>query len=770
MTDAFLLDAYAGTHQGKDTLFALGRLASGETYGLIDNRIEPRLFVRVSDQKRVADRLSAKGVGTIVPTSFKTMDGEPVLAVILPSLGAVKAFDRELRDLPAGQRVRTYEGDHDLPTRFLVDHGVRGTFKIEGEWRASEQVARVYVNPTVTATAADPRLVVMALDIETDVSLDRIIAISLVTWEVHGDPSASTEEVYIVGGTHADERALLATFYQRVRELDPDILTGWNVIDFDLPVIIKRAAAAGLSDRLGRAKERDRHYEGQAWGQSRMIVRGRQVLDAMRLVRATPQRFDDHRLGTVAQAILGRGKTIIAEEWEDTPDKLAAAYAKDPEGFAAYCLEDSRLVRDILSALKLLELTVARTRLIGLPLERAWSSVAAFDLIYTAELRRRGIVAPSRGVDQSMKGDSPGGLVLSPSPGLYRDILVFDYKSLYPSIMRTFNIDPLALVTAPSKGAIVAPNGATFARDRGILPALLDDFTLHREAAKKRGEGVAAYVYKIIMNSFYGVLGSSACRFAADDLAGAITGFGHEILRWTRDEFERRGFRVLYGDTDSLFVDPQGQEADGLALAESVNATLARHIEKTWKVASRLDLEFEKRYRRFLLPGSRTGDARAKSYAGLVGDELEITGMEAVRSDWTDLARNLQRELLTRMFHDHPVSSLEEHAALITKAVRRGERDAELIYRKSLRRDLAAYTASSPPHVRAARLLPKRVRVVRYVMTLDGPQPIGFVTAPLDYQHYLDKQVRPIVDGLARFAGMRTAPAAPPEARSLFGD
>ena len=142
--------------------------------------------------------------------------------------------------------------------------------------------------------------------------------------------------------------------------------------------------------------------------------------------------------------------------------------------------------------------------------------------------------------------------------------------------------------------------------------------------------------------------------------------------------------------------------------------------------------------------------ARAKGYAGLKvtaegEEELEIIGMEAVRRDWTDMAHQIQRELLALLFRDTPPEQIEDHIFAWVCAVRNGEKDADLVYRKSLRKPLSSYTKSNPPHVVAARQLSNPSGTIHYVMTVAGPQPVGFVTAPLDYEHYIEKQIKPIV-------------------------
>jgi DNA polymerase-2 len=331
--------------------------------------------------------------------------------------------------------------------------------------------------------------------------------------------------------------------------------------------------------------------------------------------------------------------------------------------------------------------------------------------------------------------------------------VVLDFRSLYPNIIRTFGIDPLGLLPEPAEDAVVSPSGAAFSREPGILPALLDRLAPAREQALAAGEKVPAQAIKILMNSFYGVLGTPASRFYDPRLPNAITSWGRELLLWTRDRAEQRGLRVLYGDTDSLFVQAQGDPASASArgheMAASLNADLARYVAARWRVASRLELKFEKLYVRLLLPFAR-GSTRgaSKRYAGLrhgqTVDELEFVGMEAVRRDWTDLAKQVQKELYRRLFTDRPVG---EYLADVVRQVRKGDLDHALVYRKNLRKDAADYTATTPPHVAAARKSTEAPgRLIRYVMTVAGPEPADEVQHPLDREHYVAKQVRPVAE------------------------
>jgi DNA polymerase-2 len=356
-----------------------------------------------------------------------------------------------------------------------------------------------------------------------------------------------------------------------------------------------------------------------------------------------------------------------------------------------------------------------------------------------------------------------GGHVLEPLTGLHRNVWVFDFRSLYPSVIRTFNIDPLSWVAEPSPDddLIHTPGGA-FRRAPAILPRLLDELFPRREAAAKSGDKVAAHAIKILMNSFYGVLGTPACRFYNPALANSITGMGRELLLWSKQWFADSGFKVLYGDTDSLFVESAPAEADeavdrGRRLATELNQQLARHIRERWDVDSRLELKLEKLYRRLFLPRARHSSRGAsKRYVGLLQDggegHIEFVGMEVVRSDWTALAKQVQRELYRRLFDDQPV---DLYLAELVAELRRGGLDDLLVYRKGLRKAAAEYTATTPPHVAAAR---KSVqppgRSISYVMTTAGAEPIDNVQHPLDREHYVMKQVKPVAEPVLAVLGL----------------
>jgi len=174
-------------------------------------------------------------------------------------------------------------------------------------------------------------------------------------------------------------------------------------------------------------------------------------------------------------------------------------------------------------------------------------------------------------------------------------------------------------------------------------------------------------------------------------------------------------------------------------------------------VASRLELKFEKLYLKLFLPRARHSTRGAsKRYAGLLNgkdlDSVEFVGMEVVRRDWTALAKQVQRELYRRLFADQPV---DVYLADVVKQVRDGKLDDALVYRKNLRKDAEEYTATTPPHVVAARKSTQPLgKLISYVMTTAGPEPLDNVKHPLDREHYIAKQVRPVAEPVLATLGL----------------
>jgi DNA polymerase-2 len=669
-----------------------------------------------------------------------------------------------IRDRLHAADIDTFEADVRFAVRYLIERGIKGGCEIEGEAVAGDGITWLFDNPMLRPADVKIEPRILSFDIETDGKAERLLAISLYTPDV--------DEVLIVDGGNREmpERATrcvnefiaLDAFCERIRAFDPDVITGWNTIDFDFTVLQRIANRLRHPFSLGRdvGAIRIRKAEGY-FGSGQATIPGRLVLDGIDLLRGAFVRMDDYSLDAVAREVLGEGKAVSGDV-HDRVGEIMRNYQNDLPAFALYARTDARLAYQIVERLNVVRLAFARSQLAGMTPDRVAASIASFDFLYLTELERRRVVAPTvRSDDSRVHVAQQGGHVLEPVTGLHRNVWVFDFKSLYPSIIRTFNIDPLSYVAAPAQDDdLIRTPGGSFRREPAILPRMLDDLFPRREAAKNSGDEVASNAIKILMNSFYGVLGTPACRFYNPALANSITGTGREMLLWSKQWFESAGFKVLYGDTDSLFVHSASNDADsareqGHELAAALNVEIARYIHERWGVASRLELKFEKLYRRLFLPQARHSTRGAsKRYVGLLhGKEtVEFTGMEVVRRDWTALAKQVQRELYQRLFTDEPVDA---YLSDIVKQVRNGKLDEALVYRKNLRKDTEDYTTTTPPHVVAARKSTQPLgRLISYVMTTSGPEPLDNIQHPLDREHYVVKQVRPVAEPVLATLGL----------------
>lgn len=745
----------AGEDGGRMTVVHLyGRLEDGATFLARDDRQRPQFYVRQSDAE------NARLLGAAPqPSDEVTFNGAPVATVTVE----VPADVPPLRERLHRDGIETFEADVRFATGYLTERDIKGGCEIEGEPVPGNGLSWVFDNPVLRPAQVqiDPR--VLSFDIETDMKGERLLAISL-----YGE---GLDEVLIVdAGDRAmpenatrcvDERAALDAFCERVRAFDPDVLTGWNTIDFDFTVLQRIAARHRHPFQLGRdaGEIRIRKAEGY-FGSGQATIPGRLVLDGIDLLRGAFVRMEDYSLEGVAREVLGEGKALKGDV-HHRGEEILHNYRHDLPAFALYARTDARLAYAIIDKLALVRLAFERSRLAGMMPDRVAASIASFDFLYLSELRKIGVVAPTvRSDDSRVHAAQQGGHVLEPVTGLHRNVWVFDFRSLYPSVIRTFNIDPLSYVPDPADADdLIRTPGGAFRREPAILPRLLDELFPRRAAAIAAGDKVKAHAIKILMNSFYGVLGTPACRFYNPTLANSITGTGKELLLWSKRWFEDAGFAVLYGDTDSLFVDSALPEEDaatrGAQLAMMLNEALAHHVRERWGVESRLELQLEKLYRRLFLSTARhSARGASKRYVGLRADgDIEFVGMEVVRSDWTALAKDVQRELYRRLFHDEPV---EDYLAHVVAELRRGALDDALVYRKRLRKAAADYTATTPPHVAAARKSAQGpARSISYVMTTDGPEPVDNVQHPLDREHYVMKQVRPVTEPVLSVLGLR---------------
>ncbi|MET1255615.1 DNA polymerase II [Aliikangiella maris] len=733
------------------------------------------------------------------------------------------------RDLLSENSIQLYEANIRLTERFLMERFINAGIEFIGYESLHNDVVTIE-NAKIKPTDYQPELRVLSLDIECSPSgelysvglyagskvgitqsvdnptdmLNEAISNSLTYKKVimRGEQETAEFQLNLQPKSKTDIRAnnqqkdpldeclkeinyidwvtsekdILLTLEATIQQIDPDIIIGWNVIDFDFRLLARRAKHHNLQLRIGRGKCHFQWIESRVdKGQGYIQLPGRKVIDGITALKAEAYFFPSFSLESMAQHFLGVGKKT--ENANDRLDEIVYNFKFNKIKLAEYNLQDCILVWEIFAQTRLLEFLIFRSQLTGLELDRAGGSVAAFTHLYLPRLHRYGYVSPN--LPDSGGLMSPGGYVMDSKPGLYQQVLVLDYKSLYPSIIRTFKIDPLGLIAGLKEpaDAIEGFRGACFSRDKNILPKLIEHLWSQRDIAKAEKDLARSQAIKILMNSFYGVLGSGGCAFYDSRLASSITLRGHAIMKQTAQWIRDLGFAVIYGDTDSTFVllgntvsNQQAQDI-GHQIAQTINQLWRQHLAEDYQLACYLEIEFESHFTRFLMPTIRGSEKGSKKrYAGLKNiankTELVFKGLENVRSDWTELAKMFQRELYQLLFSDKdPCEFIRRRVEEILN----GQYDEQLVYRKRLGRPLAAYQKNIPPHVKAARMADaenKRLNkplnyqnrgIIAYVMTLNGPEPVEYQKSSIDYQHYIDKQIEPVADGILPFTGLSFA-------------
>lgn len=790
---AIIVNSQYNLVNDKPVITIYGRLENNKSFKA-NFEFYPYFYIKKEDIKKSQEIIKLN----IEETNLKNLNDEPVSKIILSTPKELPVLRKLLED----NNIVCYESDIPFTRRFLIDNQIQATIEISGEFcedKKNKKVDFVIENAKISSISHNKiknNLKLLSIDIETTEDAKKILAISF-----YGE---KIKKVFVLKNKAFEnlseniknkinycqifdtEKDLLISFFKEIEEYDSDVITGWNFVDFDLKVIQERAKHHKLQFNIGRDEQDSTlRLESSFLRDSKANANGRIVLDGISLLKSSFVSLENYKLNTAAKEILGKEKISTLD---DRTEFIQNSYENNPEIFVEYNLTDSILVYEILEESKTFDLTVQRSILTGMEMDSVSASIASFDCVYLPKLHQKGYVANSVYISENDEG--LGGFVMKSVPGIYDNILVLDFKSLYPSIMRTFNIDPKEFVIQfdelkydlknerdklvleknskidkkylDKNKFIISPNGSIFTKKIGILPNLIENYWKERDIAKKNKNEYASYAIKIMMNSMYGVLASPKSRYFNRNVSNSITFFAQFFIQKVISEVEKSGFDVIYGDTDSMFVNSNTKDTKkaieiGKKIEKEINKFLEKYIEDNYDLKSVLELEFEKTFVKFFMPTIRGSEAGAKKrYAGLKllqdGEtKLDFTGLEFVRRDWTDVSKEFQLNLLDLVFKE---KNVDKFIIDFVKDLENGKYDDKLIYKKSLSKPIESYTKTTPPHVKAAKLLDViKSKVIEYVITENGPEPIEKQKSKLDYKHYIDKQIKPIADSVLQLLG-----------------
>ena len=622
-----------------------------------------------------------------------------------------------------------------------------------------------------------------------------------------------------------DETEMLNRFFEIFCEYDPDIVVGYNHQDFDIPYITDRVKTLiAKGEAINPVVGRDGSKIGyRKFGLiTRTEFKGRVVVDALPLVRRAFS-LKQYTLRVVSKELLSREKLDVpplemAEYWVDTGDKFRK--------FVDYSRRDSELALELILNLRLLDKYIALARVSGSLLQEivdgGQTSMVETLLLREFGLRDRVLLPkPDDGVSAEryeMSSDLKGGEVLEPKKGLLENVLILDYKSLYPTIMMAHNLCYTTVVTEdrPDGETIKPPSGGEFVPpevSKGIVPSILEDLLNQRTETKKRMKQVSdkneyrvldatQLALKILLNSFYGYSGYARARLYSLTLANAVTSFGRnnilntrEIINNTIGKIVLRGdaallleeagelsssdiiveLSVAYGDTDSVFVHCKScgelslEEVSlvGNRLSDIVSASLPDPMELEFEsIAKHALLIAKKRYALWLFEPRNSGWE----------DQIKVKGMETVRRDWCELTSMTLNRVLELVLIEGDVDRAVEHVQKVVSDVRNldPKKDTELIETLVLTRTLTRKADSyknKQPHLTVAENLKKRTGIMPsigtripfviiagkglFVERAEDPDYVREHNVPIDVDYYIKKQILPPVERILGVFGVK---------------
>lgn len=617
-----------------------------------------------------------QGVELEPDTTYRSIRGEPLRRLYTRRPGDV----RDVRD-----RFLHFEADIPFATRFMIDCGL--TAGMEYPAGVSTVDYRELAPADIKAPARTCIMDIECVDEEGFPDPERNPIICVTCWDSFDDdyttllwqPGGAAGEApdLSVGERHRvlrypDEVSMLKGLASYVRERDPDILSGWNFVEFDIPYIVKRMAALGLkAEDLAR-------IPGQT---ERNAVRGRSIFDLLGAYRKMHQaQKESYRLDAIAEEELGVTKVRYA-------GTITELWRSDQKRLVEYNYRDVELCVGIDKKNNIIEFYREIARYVGCPLDRTLNSSNVID-IYVLRKASGRFVLPSKGL---AAGDEfEGATVFEPATGLRENVVVLDLKSLYPMAMMTINASP---ETKNPDGELRAPNGIRFSREpdgltRSIIAELLAERDERKRLRNQYPFGSPEYVLydlqqnvlKVIMNSYYGVSGYTRFRLYDREIGSAVTSVGRAIIRHTRDIITNLGYTVLYGDTDSCMVQVSpGSLEETIARARDIEARLNASYGDFAKAELNADthyfsIKFEKVYRRFFQAGKK------KRYAGhLVWkegkdvDEVDVVGFEIRRSDSPQITREVQRAVIEMILRGDAFSDVQAYLRNVIRKYRKGE-------------------------------------------------------------------------------------------------
>ncbi len=795
----YLLDAdYITRESGKAAIRLFGRTADNKRVCCLDSDFEPYFYAAAKEKANINELLKSikefregESFVTNITLEYKK-DGNgqrKVLKVFVNHPRDVPMISKGIQEFDEVEKI--CESDILFVRRYLVDKKIMPSVLCEASGILLENALKqdygvdmlLDINQVLPAQENLNNLRALSFDIETYTSNknypnskhDPVICLSfygdefqkIITWKkIHSDLGVAFVK---------NEEGLIKEFVKTIKEYKPDCLVGYFSDGFDIPYLLQRARIYGISLDIG--------IDGSAIKTSRQSneqrITGIPHVDLLKFIKGImggSLHVENFSLDEVANCLIGEKKMDfdienIGKIWDSNSNSI--------NEILQYNLKDAEITYKLFNAVSFDILELAR--LVGQPIDDVirmhFGQLVEWYLIKRAgELN---ILAPNKPKfyekTERLSQSYQGAFVYQPTPGLFKNLAVFDFKSLYPSIIISHNIDPGTLAKE-KKDAFESPEITneygtatrfyfTKAKE-GFIPLVIKDIVTKRgqikkELKKKKDNLLEArsYMLKIIANAAYGMLGYSGARWYSNECAAAITAFGRFYVLKTIDFAKISGFDVAFSDTDSVaIILGKKTKEDALKFMHEVNESLPDFME----------LELEDFYKLGIFVAKKNEAEGAKKKYALINekDELKIRGFETIRRDWSYLAKEVQLKVFEVILKDGSVEDALKYVRDVINKIRKKKIDIiKMVIRTQLRKDLKNYS-SIGPHVKVAEKM-KKVgipvcpgTIINYVvaegkgMVRDRAKLLDECKSDeYDAEYYINNQVIPAVKSIFEASG-----------------
>lgn len=660
--DVRILCSSYSSRNDEATVELFGKTRDGESITLLAKGFHTYFFI-IDPADSLASQMEKDDNVVRVDSDDLLVKGRmhPVLKVTVKAPWLMSDFTNRLK--PKYHLLGT---DIPFQDRYVYDMDLGSCIRVTGERVESEYRTDItaVISSSENIEPFDPGLKILSFDIENSVKHDTLYTICTVVKDASGIrncDSATGSEIEIIN-----------KFTETILREDPDVITGYNIENYDIRKIQERAKVNRLKDALtwGRDLSQPRLISDRFWR-----VKGRLVVDAWWAAKRE-LRPKQETLNAVSMQVLGEQKLDVDPKYMD------AEWENDREKVIKYCYKDAELALRILLEVGTVRKGMDLAAVSKLPVEdvltSGTSTLVDSILIRAADREKIGVPANGR---MSRTDQIEGGYVHTMNPGLYHWVCVLDFKSMYPSLIIAKNI---CFTTLSADGEIESPDGVRYMskeRRHGLLPRILADLMKERDSIKKRMksakdshehdylDGLQAAV-KVLMNTFYGVFASSFYRFTDKQIGSSITAFARWTVKSIIGELESEGYKVIYSDTDSVFVESPNHDLEG---SVEFGNDMAEKYSKDGGT-----LEFEKILEPLFSHGKK------KRYVGRLvwpeaTDELFIRGYEIRRSDSFDLQSDMLMKLFNYILDENNKDALTMVRTTINDVLRGNVPASELV-------------------------------------------------------------------------------------------